>query len=228
MEKLFIVSLIFLTSMPLKVRSQQPEKEFAQGFRYLLLLPESYGKDPEVRWPLLLFLHGGGERGNNLNKLMKTGPLEYVSRGKKLPFIIVSPQITKEQYWGVDSLKDFLDDMIKKYKVDKSRIYLTGLSLGGKATWETAIKYPEMFAAIAPVSGWVKPYHVSNIRDVPVWIFHGAKDPVVPVIASVVMADSLKKYNKVKLTIYPEGRHGNWTETYENEDLYKWFLSHKK
>jgi predicted peptidase len=181
-----------------------------------------------VRWPLILFLHGSGERGNNLKKVKTVGPLRFVSTGKKLPFIVVSPQIGKGQYWGPDSLKDLLTDIIKEYRVDEKRIYLTGLSIGGKGTWETAIKYPEMFAAIAPVSGWTKPYQLWKIRNIPVWVFHGAKDPVVPVVASVVMADSLKKYNNVKLTIYPEGIHGNWTETYNNEDLYRWFLGQKK
>ncbi len=210
------------------VKSQQIEKKSAQKFNYLLYLPESYDKDKTVKWPLILFLHGGGERGNNLNTVKKVGPLRYVAKGKKLPFIIVSPQIGKGMYWGPDSLKDFLIEVISKYKVDKDRIYLTGLSIGGKGTWETAMKYPEMFAAIAPVSGWAKPDMLWKIRNIPVWVFHGAKDPVVPVIASVVMADSLKKYNNVKLTIYPEGTHSHWEETYNNEDLYKWFLTHKK
>jgi predicted peptidase len=227
-NKVLCAGLLMLICANNPVKSQQVEKKSAQKFKYLLYLPESYDKDKTVKWPLILFLHGGGERGNNLNTVKNVGPLRYVAKGKKLPFIIVSPQIGKGMYWGPDSLKDFLIEVIGKYKVDNDRIYLTGLSIGGKGTWETAMKYPEMFAAIAPVSGWAKPDMLWKIRNTPVWIFHGAKDPVVPVIASVVMADSLKKYNNVKLTIYPEGIHSHWEETYNNEDLYKWFLTHKK
>jgi predicted peptidase len=226
--RVLFISLIMLACTLNTAKSQQTQKKFAQKFNYILYLPESYDKDATVKWPLILFLHGGGERGNNINKVKTVGPLRFVATGKKLPFIVISPQIGKGQYWGPDSLKDLLTDVIKEYKVDEKRIYLTGLSIGGKGTWETAIKYPEMFAAIAPVSGWTKPYQLWKIRNIPVWVFHGAKDPVVPVIASEVMADSLKKYNNVKLTIYPEGIHGNWTETYNNENLYKWFLDHKK
>jgi predicted peptidase len=226
--KVIFISLILLAGTLNTVKSQQTEKKSVHKLNYILYLPESYGNDASVRWPLILFLHGGGERGTNINKVKRVGPLGFVSKARKLPFIIVSPQISKGQFWEPDSLRNLLNYLIKEYRVDKDRIYLTGLSIGGKGTWETAMKYPEMFAAIAPVSGWAKPDMLWKIRDIPVWVFHGAKDPVVPVIASIVMADSLKKYNNVKLTIYPEGMHGNWYETYNNEDLYKWFLAHKK
>jgi pimeloyl-ACP methyl ester carboxylesterase len=196
--------------------------------RYLFYLPETYGKDTIVKWPLILFLHGGNERGDDLAKVKANGPPRLIAKRKKLPFIVVSPQIPLGEFWNPDLLVRMLKDIIKNYKVDEERIYLTGLSIGGLGTWETAQKYPEMFAAIAPVSGWGDPLQVWKIRHTPVWIFHGAKDPVVPVIASSVMADSLKQYDNVKLTIYPNAAHDRWNETYDNAKLYEWFLDYKR
>lgn len=226
-QVLFIGSLILLGSLN-SVKSQHTEQKFTKDLRYLFYLPETYGKDTTVKWPLILFLHGGGERGDDLAKVKANGPPRLIAKGKKLPFIVVSPQIPLEELWDPDLLVWMLKDIIKNYKVDEERIYLTGLSIGGLGTWETDEKYPEMFAAIAPVSGWGDPLQLWKIRHTPVWIFHGAKDPVVPVIASRVMADSLKQFDNVKLTIYPNGGHERWNETYDNAKLYDWFLDHKR
>jgi hypothetical protein len=224
---LLIGCLILLGTLN-TLKSQHTEKKFSKEIRYLLYLPESYDKDSTVKWPLILFLHGGGERGDNLEKVKTNGLPKLISKGKKFPFIIVSPQVSSGEFWDPDLLVWMLKDIIKNYKVDEERIYLTGLSIGGLGTWETAQKYPEMFAAIAPVSAWGDPLLQWKIRHTPVWVFHGAKDPVVPVIASQVLTDSLKQYDNVKLTIYPNAGHDCWTETYSNENLYKWFLDHKR
>jgi predicted peptidase len=108
-------------------------------------------------------------------------------------------------------------------------VYLTGLSMGGFGSWALACRYPERFAAVAPICGGGDRYRVSRLKDVPVWVFHGAKDPVVPVQASVDMVEALKKAGgNVQLTVYPEAQHDSWTETYNNSKLYEWFLSHKR
>jgi pimeloyl-ACP methyl ester carboxylesterase len=224
---LFIGCFILLGSLS-SVKSQLTEQKYNKDLKYLFYLPDNYGKDANVKWPLILFLHGGGERGDDLQKIKAYGPLRLIARGKKLPFIVVSPQIPLEAFWDPDILVSMLRDIIKNYRVDEERIYLTGLSIGGLGTWQTAQKYPEMFAAIAPVSGWGDPLQLWKIRHTPVWIFHGAKDPVVPVIASSVMADTLKLYGNVQLTVYPKGRHDKWNETYDNMKLYEWFLGHKR
>jgi predicted peptidase len=226
-KEMLLIGLFFILGTFTSVKSQDLEKIYAQKINYLLYFPENYKKDTTVKWPLIVFLHGGGERGTNLNKVKATGPLRYIATGKKLPFVILSPQIRPEQYWDPEVVIGLLNEIIKTYRIDTERIYLTGLSIGGLGTWETSIKYPEKFAAIAPVSGWGDPKQLWKISHTPVWIFHGAKDQVVPVIASTVMADTLKKYGNVKLTVYPKGQHGNWAETYNNEELYKWFLEHK-
>jgi dienelactone hydrolase len=209
-------------------KSRQTGKKYVSEINYLFYLPENYGKDTTVIWPLILFLHGARERGDDLEKVKANGPPKLISNGKKFPFIIVSPQASFGEMWDPDQLIRLLKNIVKNYKVDEERIYLTGLSMGGYGTWETALKYPEMFAAIAPVCGGGNQSKVWKIRHTPVWIFHGAKDPVVPVARSVIMADSLEQFDNVKLTIYPNAEHDSWTETYNNEDLYKWFLDHKR
>jgi pimeloyl-ACP methyl ester carboxylesterase len=225
---LIVIALIVFVSV-FSLKSQHLEKKHTKEIRYLFYLPENYGKDTTLRWPLILFLHGGGERGNNLERVKGNGVPKFIASGKKLPFIVVSPQVASGGMWNPDLVVWLLKDIIKNYKVDEERIYLTGLSIGGLGTWETAEKYPELFAAIAPVSGWGDPLMEWRLRHTPAWVFHGAKDPKVPVIASQVMSDTLKHYNdNVKLTIYPDAGHDCWTETYFNEKLYDWFLEHKR
>jgi predicted esterase len=196
--------------------------------RYLLYLPEDYEQDTTTCWPVILFLHGSRERGNDLNKVKENGPPKLIELGKKYPFIVISPQIRFDEFWDPDRLVKLLKEIAGKYRVDGDRIYLTGLSMGGYGTWYTAIKYPELFAAIAPVCGGGDPRQTWKIRHTPVWIFHGAKDPVVPVSRSISMASSLLQYNNMMFTLYPDAKHDSWTETYNNEELYKWFLAHKK
>jgi hypothetical protein len=222
------IGFLFLLGTLNSDKSRQMVKKFAEELKYLFYLPDDYGKDTTVVWPLILFLHGARERGNDLTKVNSNGPPKLISKGKKFPFIVVSPQLPFGEFWDPDQLVWMLKDIIKNYKVDKERIYLTGLSMGGFGTWATAQKYPEMFAAIAPVCGGGDPLHAWKTRHTPVWIFHGAKDPTVPVAKSVIMADSLKQYGNAIITIYPDTEHDSWTETYNNENLYKWFLNHKK
>jgi predicted peptidase len=119
--------------------------------------------------------------------------------------------------------------VIAQYAVDEERVYVTGLSMGGFGTWSLAQAHPERFAAIAPICGGGNPELAGNLRHVPVWAFHGAKDNVVPLSASQEMVDALKAIGAdVKFTIYPEAYHDAWTETYENPQLYEWLLQHKR
>ena len=124
---------------------------------------------------------------------------------------------------------NLLDDITSRYDVDTKRIYLTGLSMGGFGAWELACEYPERFAAVVPICGGGQPYLVDNLKDVPVWAFHGAKDKVVDVRKSKEMVDALKACGgDVKLTIYREAEHDSWTQTYDNKKLYDWLLKHRK
>ncbi|WP_304147353.1 prolyl oligopeptidase family serine peptidase [Ignavibacterium album] len=197
--------------------------------QYLIYLPKNY-ETSEERFPLLLFLHGAGERGNDIELVKRNGPPKLVEEGKEFPFIIVSPQCPEGTRWNYQTLAltALLDEIESKYRVDKNRIYVTGLSMGGQGTWTLALTQPNRFAAIAPVCGWTDSWEVCKISRIPTWVFHGAKDIVVPVTESQEMVKALQDCGakEVKLTIYPEANHDSWTETYNNPELYNWLLSH--
>ena len=195
---------------------------------YLLYLPEGYGKDG-TKWPLVLFLHGAGERGTDLELVKKHGPPGLVGAGKEFPFILVSPQCPEDEYWSVPVLKALLDRILERLSVDRSRMYLTGLSMGGNGTWRMATAYPDLFAAIAPVCGWGDPARVSVLKHIPVWAFHGKKDPVIAFERGESIVKHLKAAGgNVRFTVYEEAAHDSWTETYQNPDFYEWLLGQKK
>jgi predicted peptidase len=197
------------------------------GCDYLVHLPEGYAKSKKA-WPLILFLHGSGERGKDLEMVKVHGVAKIVESDPKFPFIAVSPQCPADEWWATDVLTGLLDTIEKKYRVDKSRIYLTGLSMGGYGTWELAFAQPKRFAAIAPVCGGGNPHLTWWLKDIPTWVFHGAKDTAVPLEESERMVKALKHHKAdVKLTVYPEAGHDSWTETYANPKLYEWFLLHR-
>ena len=205
---------------------QQYEVTFKKKINYLLYQPKDYTAD--TSFPLLLFLHGAGERGNDLNIVKKHGPPKLVEEGEEFPFIIASPQVGFGEWWSPSTVLWVLKDVKDRLNVDSERVYLTGLSMGGYGTWETATKYPALFAAISPICGGGNPNNAKRIRHIPTWAFHGAKDTVVPLKFSQEMYEALKPYGNIKLTIYPEADHDSWTKTYENSELYEWFLSHKR
>lgn len=198
-------------------------------FQYWLYLPEGY-TNGEKRWPLMFYLHGAGERGDDLQLLKKNGPLKLVDQGKDFPFIIAAPQCRKDQWWQTDELNAFLDEMIARYNVDEDRVYLTGLSMGGFGTWALACRCPERFAAIAPVCGGGVPFLARlKLKHTPVWAFHGAKDQVVPLAESQRLVEAIQQAGgDATLTIYPKAKHNAWTETYNNPKLYEWLLSHRR
>jgi predicted peptidase len=195
---------------------------------YLLYLPEGYGREVK-KWPLVLFLHGAGERGTDVELVKKHGPPKLVEAAKHYPFILVSPQCPGDEFWSVPVLKALLDKILERYDVDRSRIYLTGLSMGGNGTWRLATAYPQLFAAIAPICGWGDTGKVSVLKDVPAWVFHGKKDPVVLYERGKSMVKALKAAGgNVKFTVYPEALHDSWTETYQNPEFYEWLLAQKR
>ncbi len=221
--------------MPLGQQSpQRIERKITKTIsgQYLLYLPADYGK-LNRQWPLLLFLHGSGERGNDLEKVKIHGPPKLVAQGKQFPFIIVSPQCPTEERWaypaGLDLLEAILNEVTEKYRADETRIYVTGLSMGAEGTWAMAIAHPNRFAAIAPVCGRSFPERAERIKHLPVWVFHGAKDNAVPLEHSEKMVEALKKHgNVVRFTIYPEANHDSWTETYDNPELFEWLLKQQR
>jgi predicted peptidase len=221
----FLITLISLTSLSY---AQQTAEQYVERTNYLLYLPEGYAKDTITRWPLLIFLHGAGETGSDLEKVKLHGPPRRIADGHQYPFIVISPQAA--QYgWNSELLIKVLKNFMEKYRVDEDRVYLTGLSMGGYGTWNTAITYPEYFAAIIPICGGGYPEGVERLKNMPVWCFHGAKDNVVPISQSEKMMTPLQAINpNAKFTVYPEADHDSWTETYNNQEIYDWLLSHKR
>lgn len=205
------------------------EKEIVKKVQldYLLYLPEAY--EDQSEWPLILFLHGAGEVGDNLQMLKQTGlPNKLLS--EDIPFIVVAPQCPHQHNWNMllDDLKALLDDVEERYKVNKKQIYLTGLSMGGFGTWALASKYPDSFAAIAPIcGGLMNRTQVLHLIDTPIWAFHGANDSVVPVDMTRRLVAILKENNgHIQYTEYPDTNHDSWTKTYANPELYEWFLKY--
>ncbi|MCP4782386.1 MAG: prolyl oligopeptidase family serine peptidase [Fuerstiella sp.] len=194
---------------------------------YLLALPNDYAR--RESWPLVLFLHGAGERGDDLELVRKHGPPKLIGEGKDFPFIVVSPQCPKDVWWEPIELTALLDDVISKHKVDEDRVYVTGLSMGGFGTWRLAAFTPQRFAAIAPICGGGEAYWARRFPHLATWAFHGAKDTAVPLERSQEMVDALtEKGGQPRLTVYPEAGHDSWTATYSNSEFYEWLLAQKR
>ena len=197
-------------------------------YDYLLQLPEGY-RDGNQRWPLVLFLHGLGERGKNLELVKKHGLAKAIEQGTRYPFIVVSPQCPDDEWWNVLALEALLDHVAEKYRVDPDRIYVTGLSMGGYGTWALAQRHPERYAAVVPICGGGEVRHAPELRNLPLWAFHGAKDFTVPLKRSQEMIDAIKAAGgSPQLTIYPEGGHNVWDETYAKPELWTWLLAQKR
>jgi len=162
-----------------------------------------------------------------LNLLKEMVPPDFIEEGQQFPFILVSPQCPERSIWDNKLLIALLDEIESRYNIDKSRLYLTGLSMGGHATWSLAIQYPERFAAIIPVCARGYSQDVYVLKDVPVWVFHGEKDDIVPISDGKKMVDALEREGgNIRFTIYPEANHDAWTETYNNPEIYEWLLGH--
>ena len=237
--RLMLSFLVFMTFVfPAVAGAQSPGEQSAQSLekpitkvvkvKYLLYLPKEYGKEAGKKWPLVLFLHGSGESGDDLEKVKVHGPPKLAAQGKEIPFIILSPQ-SPGGGWNNEALDTLLSEVSSKYAVDEDRIIVTGLSMGGFGTWSLAMEYPNRFAAIAPICGGGTPFRARRIRHIPAWVFHGAKDQAVPLKASQDMVDALKAAGAdVKFTIYPEAGHDSWTEAYNDRELWEWFAQQKR
>lgn len=199
-------------------------------YPYRIYYPASYHKDPAKRWPLILFLHGAGERGNRLELLKRQGLPKLLEERKDFPFVVACPQCPAGSYWQVPLLNDLLQKLLQELEnIELARIYLTGISMGGYGTWNWAASDPEKFAAIIPVCGGGDPASAKQLLQMPVWAFHGAKDDIVPLSETLAMTNAIEETGgKVKLTIYPDLFHDSWTVTYQNPLVYNWLLEHKR
>ena len=206
----------------------QVDVEDQATYKQLLYLPESY--DASGAFPLMLFLHGAGERGADLTRVKVHGPPKLIESGQHLPFIVVSPLAPPGGGWDTGRLSQLLDKVTAELAVDPSRIYVTGLSMGGFGTWALAALTPDRFAAIVPVCGGGDAETGKVLAGIPgIWAFHGGQDEVVPRGLSEEMVDAVREAGgQANLTIYPDAGHDSWTETYAERSLYTWLLRHTR
>ena len=236
----YIIITLFILNVSLvgeEIKNKLSEKFITNltmevSLKYNIYFPDNY-YDSDTKFPLVLFLHGAGERGDDLRLVEKHGIPKMINNGIKFPFITVAPQCPKFQYWSepvnVKTLLLLVEEIIKKNKVDIERIYATGLSMGGYGTLAIAKERPDLFSAIIPVCGGLDTTDIERLKDIPIWLFHGAEDKVVPVENSELIYDLLKPINpEIKITIYKGINHNSWEMTYNNQNIYDWMLKYKK
>lgn len=202
-------------------------------YNYVLYLPEGYDPaDTQTKWPVIYFFHGIGESGSNLEDLLPYGVLKYLTSGGKLDAIVIAPQCPGDSHWAdtdveEEKLVQFVPEMTAKYNIDTDRMYLTGLSMGGRCTWKLALAMPDTFAAIAVVCGRTNTYEFDTIRNMPIWMFHGAQDGTVSFdnINKILPVLAENDHRYYKLTVYPHMSHDIWNTVYARADVYDWLLA---
>lgn len=219
--------------------AQSGERQVAQSLviengeytemKYLKYLPPAYDSS-EAEWPLLLFLHGAGERGDDLEMVKVHGPPKMIAKGRDFPYVVISPQCPEDVSWSTETLHALINEVVETHRIDESRIYVTGLSMGGYGAWGLACTYPDLFAAAVPICGGGEPEKAHLMKDIPTWVFHGAKDTAVPLQRSQDMVDALKEAGGyVRFTVYPEAGHvGAWENAYGDPELWEWLAKQRK
>lgn len=199
------------------------------NYKYHLYMPDDYQKKSRKKFPLIIYLHGASLRGTDLNLVKKYGIPYLTDKGEKFDFIIASPHCPPKKYWDSENWFDNLyDELTSRYRIDTKRIYLTGMSMGGFGTWNLAMEYPEKFAAIVPLCGGGNEANVCRIKNIPVWVFHGTSDDVVPITRSETLVNKLRQCGgNVKFTrLKGKGHSIQWV--YEDEKIYSWMLRHSR
>lgn len=198
------------------------------GYSYQLFIPRAADRSTNRSWPLMIFLHGSGERGDDIARVKVHGPPKIADRNPDFPFILISPLLPAEQDWDIAKLDAILDRALATLPVDPTRVYLTGLSRGGHASWRWAAAEPGKFAAVAPVAGRGDPSVACSLKSKPVWAFHGDRDDVVIPEGSFTMVRAIRACGgKPRLTIYPDLGHNAWDPAYDDPALYLWLLSQR-
>lgn len=201
-------------------------------WNYLLHLPTGYSRSSDP-WPMIIYLHGKSIRGsdlrNDLTPVKRYGIPAFLDRKPDFPFVVVSPQLP-EGSWPEKSLLKLLDEITRKYNVDKDRVYLTGVNMGGAGVWYLAAADQKRFAAAAPLCGMGDESIVNKVTDIPIWAFHGDADKVTPLGPHQRLIAAVNKAGgNAKLSVIPDGTHGDIIfPTYQRKDLYDWFLSHSR
>lgn len=221
------IGLLMLSLLP-KTQAQSRIKNSAK-YPYLLYLPSEYNTS-QATFPVVIYLHGGSQRGEDLTKLKVYGLPNLVDKGRNFPFIIVSPQCPDGKFWSTDNWFDSLHtELIMKYRVDQKRIYLTGISMGGYGAWQTAVAYPNTFAAVLPLCGGCDDStQICRVKHIPIWTFHGTADDLIPISETERLVNRLHAcQGQVKFTRLENEGH-NIQYLYEDKALYAWLLKQHK
>ena len=232
-----IIGLVGVMMIGIPLVAQQSEYTYSgkvsgdAAYPYLLHLPTTASLAENGQYPLIVFLHGAGERGRDFELLKKHGPPMLAARDAGFPFMVLSPQCPTDDRWDAYQLRALVDHLISTQPVDENRVYLTGLSMGGYGTFDLGQLAPDRFAALVPICGGheIHAWMAHKIADIPTWVFHGALDEIVPVGNSSRIVGTLRALGApVRYTVYPEAGHDSWTETYANPELYNWLLAQRR
>ena len=199
-----------------------------EKINYIVRLPEGF--DDGKKYPVLIFLHGSGTRGNNATSLLGNHLFTTIQHSySDFPFVLVAPQCHANTWFDIfEMLKRFTVKIAEEEYTDRERIYLMGASMGAYGSWQLAMSMPELFAAIVPICGGGMYWNALRLVNVPIWAFHGAKDGVVLCEESKKMVDAVnQRGGNARLTVYPENQHDAWSDTYKNREVFEWLLSCK-
>ena len=196
--------------------------------QYIISYPQGYTETK--KYPVILFLHGAGSRGKDIDLLLDNPYFKITDNNPNFPFISIAPLCSANTWFDIfETLKQFVKKIQKEEYVELKKMYLMGASMGGYATWQLGMSLPECFAAIVPICGGGMYWNAGRLVNVPVWAFHGSKDNTVFVEESIKMVDAVNRNGgNARLTIYPECGHNAWSDTYRNPEVFKWLLSCKK
>ncbi|VXB63757.1 Phospholipase/Carboxylesterase [Flavobacterium sp. 9AF] len=225
----YLILFVFCQQNVGQTSNKSFKTDIKTSYQYLYALHKPKGEEKK---PLLIFLHGSGEKGTDIELVKVHGPFKYL-KNHELDAYVLAPQCPKETYWESESLYQLIQKIIKENKnIDKSRIYLTGLSMGAWGAWNLAFAHPEMFAALVPIAGFVDRVPMlenCKIKDIPTRIFHGLLDDVVDVRYSIEIYKKLKNCSTdIALTIFDDANHDSWSRVYDNDVIYEWILQQKK
>ena len=193
-------------------------------YRNIIVLPDGYEVDPAKKWPLMLYLSAGQERGNDLALLRKGGLPMETDHGRKIPAIVAAPQCGLVEPWNPRALAQYIDELEAKYRIDPDRIYL----LGGMEVWELSLNYPDRFAALVPIGGQNDPADAARLKQMPVWAFQGRNEDLHDTWRTTNMLDALAQAGgKSRLTL-SDGQHDVWDQAFATDALYTWVFAQKR
>lgn len=227
-------------------------RKFSKGdqtLNYRILYPQDFSEDK--KYPLIVFLHGRGERGDDNNAQLLHGSRLFLDSIEKYPAVVIFPQCPLTDYWinasvseevggqrvfnfytdpeprpPLGMVMELMDELIEKDYIDDDRVYVSGLSLGGMGTWELLWRIPEKIAAALPICGGGVPAKAPEMVNVPLWIFHGVEDDVVPPHNSILMMNAVQAAGgKAKISLYPDVEHNSWDNAFAEPEFFKWMFS---